>query len=210
MRSGQSPARSVGRGAKVRAAVHAATLAELVDKGYAALTVENVARRAGVHKTTVYRRWKDRESLLTDALAEHMATDIPVPDTGAIETDLQALARSIIEAFTSPTGQAILAAMFTGAAHLPEIAAARRHVFDDRLTRAEPVLRRAIKRGQLPEGTDPAEVLKTLAAPIYLRLLITAEPVNETTADQAVRVTLAAARAGALRQGHDDEPAGRE
>ncbi len=210
MRSGPSPARSVGRGAKVRAAVHAATLAELVDKGYAALTVENVARRAGVHKTTVYRRWKDRESLLTDALAEHMATDIPVPDTGAIETDLQALARSIIEAFTSPTGQAILAAMFTGAAHLPEIAAARRHVFDDRLSRAEPVLRRAIKRGQLPEGTDPAEVLKTLAAPIYLRLLITAEPVNETTADQAVRVALAAARAGVLQQGHDEESAGRE
>ncbi|WP_049566614.1 TetR/AcrR family transcriptional regulator [Nonomuraea sp. SBT364] len=194
----------------MRAAVHAATLAELVDKGYAALTVENVARRAGVHKTTVYRRWKDRESLLTDALAEHMATDIPVPDTGAIETDLQALARSIIEAFTSPTGQAILAAMFTGAAHLPEIAAARRHVFDDRLSRAEPVLRRAIKRGQLPEGTDPAEVLKTLAAPIYLRLLITAEPVNETTADQAVRVALAAARAGVLQQGHDEESAGRE
>ncbi|MEV0624014.1 TetR-like C-terminal domain-containing protein [Nonomuraea sp. NPDC050404] len=123
-----------------------------------------------------------------------MATDIPVPDTGSIETDLQALARSISEAFTSPTGQAILAAMFTGAAHLPEIAAARRHVFDDRLTRAEPVLRRATKRGRLPEGTDPAEVLKTLAAPIYLRLLITAEPVDETTADQAVHVTLAAAR----------------
>jgi hypothetical protein len=83
-------------------------------------------------------------------------------------------------------------------------------VFDDRLTRAEPVLRRAIKRGQLPEGTDPAEVLKTLAAPIYLRLLITAEPVDEATAVHAVRVTLAAARAGVLRQGHDDEPVGRE
>ncbi|MFC3986528.1 TetR/AcrR family transcriptional regulator [Streptosporangium jomthongense] len=208
MRSGQPPARPVGRGAKVRVAVHAATLAELVDKGYAALTVENVAQRAGVHKTTVYRRWKDRESLLIDALAEHMATDIPVPDTGAIETDLRALARSIVQAFTSPAGQAILAAMFTGAAHLPEIAAARRQVFDDRLARAEPVLRRAIERGQLPGDTDPAEVLKTLAAPIYLRLLITAEPVDETIADQAVRVTLAAVHAGALRPGRDDEPVG--
>lgn len=78
------------------------------------MTVENVAQRAGVHKTTVYRRWKDRERLLIDALAEHMATDIPVPDTGAIETDLRALARSIVQAFTSPAGQAILAAMFTG------------------------------------------------------------------------------------------------
>ncbi|MEU6722941.1 TetR-like C-terminal domain-containing protein [Nonomuraea wenchangensis] len=127
-----------------------------------------------------------------------MATDIPVPDTRAIETDLRALARSIVQAFTSPTGQAILAAMFTGAAQLPEIAAARRHVFDDRLVRAEPVVARAIERGELPRDTDPAELLKTLAAPIYLRLLITADPVDEATADQAVRVTLAAAHAGAL------------
>lgn len=199
MQSG--PAKPVGRGAKVRAAVHAATLAELVDKGYAALTVENVAQRAGVHKTTVYRRWKDRESLLVDALAEHMATDIPVPDTGTIETDLGALARSLVQAFTDANGQAILAAMFTGAAHLPEIAAARRHVFEDRLVRAEPVVTRAVERGELPGDTDPAELLKTLAAPIYLRLLITAEPVDETTAGRAVNVTLAAARAGALRTG---------
>ncbi|NBE84813.1 TetR/AcrR family transcriptional regulator [Micromonospora rubida] len=207
MKSDHSTARPVGRGAKVRTAVHAATLAELLDKGYAALSVENIAQRAGVHKTTVYRRWKDRESLLTDALAEHVAMDIPVPDTGAIETDLRALARSLVQKFTSPTGQAILAAMFTGAAHLPEIAAARRHVFDDRLARAESVVTRAIERGELATDTDPAELFKTLAAPIYLRLLITADPVDEATADQAVRVTLAAARAGALRPAHDGESA---
>lgn len=198
MESDRFTTRPIGRGAKVRAAVHAATLAELLDKGYAALTVDGVAQRAGVHKTTVYRRWKDRASLLTDALAEQMAIDIPVPDTGAIETDLPALARSLVQAFTSPTGQAILAAMFTGAAHVPEIAAARSHVFHDRLARAEPVVTRAIQRGELPAGTDPAELLKTLAAPIYLRLLVTTEPVDDATAEQAARITLAAARAGAL------------
>src|SRR5262245_4386940 len=63
------------RGSKVRDAVHAATLAELLDKGYAALSIDSVAQRAGVHKTTVYRRWVDRDSLLVDALAEHLATD---------------------------------------------------------------------------------------------------------------------------------------
>jgi AcrR family transcriptional regulator len=51
---------SVGRGPKVRAAVLAATLEELAAVGYAALTVDDVARRAGVHKTTIYRRWEDR------------------------------------------------------------------------------------------------------------------------------------------------------
>src|SRR6266496_6224804 len=83
-----------GRGPKVRAAVLAATLAELAGTGYAALTVENVARRAGVHKTTIYRRWKDRESLVTDAMTELAATQVPFPDTGDIDTDLRRLARS--------------------------------------------------------------------------------------------------------------------
>ncbi|GAA3563572.1 TetR/AcrR family transcriptional regulator [Nonomuraea rosea] len=190
----------VGRGAKVRAAVHAALLAELVEKGYAALSVDGVAQRAGVHKTTVYRRWQDLEALLVDALAEHIAADVPIPDTGAVEDDLRALARALVVSHTSPTGQAaVLAAMFTGAAHLPEVAAARRLVFEERFRRAEPVVARAVERGELPAGTDPAELLKTMISPIYFRLLLTGEPVDEGTADQAVRVTLAAARAGALR-----------
>lgn len=204
----QPAARPIGRGTKVRAAVHAATLAELVDKGYAALTIESVAQRAGVHKTTVYRRWKDRESLLADALAEHMAKDIPIPDTGAIDTDLRALAYSLVQSFTGLTGQAILAAMFTGAAHVPEIAAARSRVFGDRLARAEPMVTRAIERGELSADTDPAELLKALAAPIYLRLLITADPVDDAAAEQAVRITLAAAHAGALRPAGHGNPAG--
>jgi hypothetical protein len=59
---------------------------------------------------------------------------------------------------------------------------------------------RAIERGELARDTDADELLKLLAAPIYLRLLITAEPVDEATADQAVRIALAAARDGALRR----------
>jgi AcrR family transcriptional regulator len=189
----------VGRGAKVRTAVHAAMLAELVEKGYAALTVEGVAQRAGVHKTTVYRRWKDLEALLVDALSEHIAVDVPIPDSGSIEGDLRALARALVTSYTSATGQAaVLAAMFTGAAHLPEVVVARRLVFEERFRLAGPVVTRAVERGELPAGTDPAELLKTLIAPIYFRLLMTGEPVDETTADQAVRITLAAARAGAL------------
>ena len=54
-------------------------------------------------------------------------------------------------------------------------------------------------RGELPADTDPAELVRTLLAPIYLRLLVTGEPIDRTTADNAAKVTLAAARAGALR-----------
>ncbi|MDA3649616.1 TetR/AcrR family transcriptional regulator [Saccharopolyspora indica] len=196
----QQRVRAVGRGPKVRAAVHAATLAELVDKGYAALTVDNVAQRAGVHKTTVYRRWEDRESLVVDALTEHVAADIPVPDTGAIDTDLRELAAALVRWLTSPAGQAVLAAMFSDAARLPEIAEARTRVLDDRLRRAEPVISRAVERGDLPAETDPHELLKALAAPIYFRLLVHAEPVDDATAEHAAELALAAAHAGVLRR----------
>ncbi|MFD8563846.1 TetR/AcrR family transcriptional regulator [Streptosporangium canum] len=182
----------------MRAAVLAATLAELTGGGYAALTVDNVAHRAGVHKTTVYRRWKDRESLVVDALGEHIAADIPAPDTHAVETDLRELARSLVRTMTGTTGQAIIATMLSDAVRVPEIADLRRRLFDDRLRRSRPVIARAVERGELPAGTDPDELLKTLAAPIYFRLLITAETVDETTADDAARVALAAALAGAL------------
>src|SRR5580693_3020763 len=109
----QDRRRPAGRGPKVRRAVLAATLAELSETGYAALTVEAVARRAGVHKTTVYRRWPEREALVIDALTDHVAAEVPVPDTGSIDTDLRELARSRVRAMLTPDEQSWMMAVFT-------------------------------------------------------------------------------------------------
>jgi AcrR family transcriptional regulator len=206
-----APTRPVGRGPKVRAAVLAATLAELTAAGYAALTVDNVARRAGVHKTTVYRRWPDRERLVADALIDAIARDMPVPDTGTVEGDLRALARALVGWLSSPTGDAIIWTMLS-AGHVPEIAGIKRRFFEDRLRRDGAVVARAVARDELPADTDAAQVIKALVAPIYLRLLVTAEPIDGATADHAARVALAAARAGALgpaRAGDDEVVRGR-
>lgn len=191
-------ARPVGRGPKVRAAVLAATLAELGETGYAALTVERVADRAGVHKTTIYRRWKDRENLIVDALSEQIAEEIPMPDTGTIEGDLRDMAASFARWATSAPGQAMLAALLSDAVRIPEVAQARRRIFGDRLRRGEPVIIRALERGELPAGTAPAEVIKALVAPLYLRLLITGEPLDEQATERASQAAVVAARAGAL------------
>jgi AcrR family transcriptional regulator len=190
--------RPPGRGPKVRAAVLAATLSELGQAGYASLTVENVARRAGVHKTTVYRRWKTREDLVADAVADLAAAQVPFPDTGDIGADLHSLALSFVRLMNSPAGRAIAAATLSDAGRIPEIDQAKRHFFADRFQRAAPIVAGAITRGELPAGTDPAELIKTLIAPIYLRLLVTAEPISDATAATAVAITMAAARAGAL------------
>jgi len=198
--SGTAPSdrpRPVGRGPKVRAAVLLATLAELYEAGYAEFSIDNVAQRAGVNKTTVYRRWKDRPTLVVDAVTDQIAIEMPIPDTGAIEGDLRELALSLIKTLTSPIGRA-LASIMLAAAHVPEIAEVKHRFFDDRIRHAEPIVLRAIQRGDLPADTEPAELIKALIAPIYLRLLITSEALDQTVADQATRIALAAAHAGAL------------
>ncbi len=191
-------ARPPGRGPKVRTAVLAATLTELTENGYAALTIENIGRRCGVHKTTIYRRWRDRESLVADAVGEFAGAKVPVPNTGDIAADLRQLARSLVRFLNSPAGRNVLAATLSDAARIPAIAGAKRRFFQDHFRQAEPTVSAAIARRELPATTDPAELIRTLIAPIYLRVLVTAEPIDQATADHAAQVALAAARAGAL------------
>ncbi|WP_160050695.1 MULTISPECIES: TetR/AcrR family transcriptional regulator [unclassified Nocardiopsis] len=188
-----SASRPLGRGAKVRAAVLAATLTELGERGYSGLSVEGVAQRAGVHKTTVYRRWRDRQSLVVDALGQVVAQDVPMPDTGTLEGDLRAMARSLVDVLASPTG-AVIAAMLADAVRIPEVARARDRMFDDRVARARPVVERARARGELPPHTDPRDLVRALAAPVYLRLLVTGDPLDARAVEEAVRSALAAAR----------------
>ncbi|MEU9033469.1 TetR/AcrR family transcriptional regulator [Streptomyces sp. NPDC048352] len=190
---------AVGRGPRMRAAVLAATISELTAAGYAALTVDAVAQRAGVHKTTIYRNWKTSDELVADALTGHFAADIPIPDTGAAESDLRALARSLVATMTTDAGRALLTTALSDAVRTPRLAEIKRALFEDRFRQAEPVVTRAVERGELLAGTDPAELLKALVAPIWFRLAFTGEPVDEATADRAVAVALAAAHAGVLR-----------
>ena len=199
-RSGQPP----GRGPKVRAAVLAATLSELTETGYAAMTIENVAQRAGVHKTTVYRRWPSRERLVADAVTELAGTRVPFPDSDDIGADLRTLARSLVRFLGSPLGRAVTAVMQSDAGRIPEVADAQRRRFEERYRQAGPVIARAIARGELPPDTDPAEVVRNVLAPIYLRVLVSGEPITEIAADAAADAALAAARAGVLSRPSGD------
>lgn len=188
-----------GRGKKVRDAVLAATIEELAEVGYAALTMEGVAQRAGVHKTTVYRRWKDRERLVVDAVSEHVELEVSVPDTGTLEGDLRLLARGLVQWVSSTSGQAIITTMVSGAEQTPEIAQARRDFYRNRFRQTRGVVDRAIERGEIPEGTVPEEVLKSLASAVFFRALVLPEPLDVALADRAASIALAAARAGVFR-----------
>jgi AcrR family transcriptional regulator len=185
-----------GRTARVRAAVLEAALAELGQHGYAGLSIEQVAERARVNKTTIYRRWQTKDALLGDALACAVNTAVPVPDTGAAGTDLRQFARSIVDILTSDAGRAVASALFSDAARTPQVARIKRDLFAERHKVAAPIAERAIRRGELPPGTDARELIGLTVAPLYYRLLVTGEPIDYAVADRAAAAALAAARAG--------------
>jgi AcrR family transcriptional regulator len=95
------------RGEHVRQTVLTAAFDELVANGFDGATVAGVAKRSGVHETTVYRRWATRENLLVAALLERSADAVPTPDTGSIRGDLLAIVREVLAYVGSPAGTAI-------------------------------------------------------------------------------------------------------
>ena len=162
-----------GRSARVRRAVIEAALVELAESGYGGLSVEAVARRAGVHKTTVYRQWPDRERLVTDALMQRRVEEFAMPDTGALRSDLVTLALAIVAQLTQPHVTALIRMLVAEGPRLPAFRHIARSFWAARFERTGVVVRRAIDRGELPPETDVPMVLESLIAPLYFRLLVT-------------------------------------
>ena len=181
------------RGEHVRQTVLAAAFEELAANGFDGATVAGVAKRSGVHETTVYRRWVTRENLFVAALLERSADAIPSPDTGSTRHDLLAIVREVIAYVSSPTGRSILRA-----ATLPVDDAydgARQAFWARRLDALSPVVARGVERGDLRADCDARVLLEMLVAPIHGRLLLTGEPVDDDLAEQLVEVALNGAAA---------------
>src|SRR6185437_4567903 len=185
-----------GRTARTAEAVFASTISELSARPYADISVDTIAARAGVHKTTVYRRWGTKAELVAQALAGAAAAAIEVPDTGNFESDLRALSRSVGAVLADPGGAAITRAQLAGAAESAEIGALMDRFWATRLAAISAIVDRAVQRGEISSGTDAAGIMNAVAAPLYYRLLVTREPITERDADRAAAATLAAARAG--------------
>nr|WP_241833260.1 TetR/AcrR family transcriptional regulator [Streptomyces caatingaensis] len=195
-----------GRTARTRAAVRDAVLTGLVEHGYPGLTVEYVAEHSGVHKTTLYRRWGGVEGLVADALDLAGEDTWTPPDTGSLHGDLTALAREVLDTFTDPATAAAPSAFIAAAFQSDRAAVALRAFYDERFGRCAPLVERAVARGEVPAGTDARAVARAVSAPLYFRLFVTREPLDEAATGQAVTAALAAARAGAYAVAEPEEP----
>ena len=165
----------------------AAAFDELTECGVGGATIAGVARRSGVHETTIYRRWVTKEKLFVEALLTRSAEEIPTPDTGTVRGDLLAVVRAVIAYVTSPVG---LAALHMATLTDEENQQAREEFWAGRLDVLRPVVERGIARGELRPNADPALVLEALIAPLHGRLLLTGEPVDEQLGERLVDLVL--------------------
>jgi AcrR family transcriptional regulator len=191
-----------GRTARTRAAVLQAVISELAENGYAGTTVERIAARAGVAKTTIYRRWGGLNGLLADLMAQYAAREIPVPDTGHLDSDLRALAREIVASLQHPAIRAAFGSIVAAAIQEQAAQEVLSRFIAARTATMTVIVRRASQRGDLPDGIDAAEVLQIVTAQIYYRLFIAGEQPSQALADRAAATAAAAARANVPSHRH--------
>jgi AcrR family transcriptional regulator len=166
--------------------IRAAILALLADVGYGALTMDAVAAQAGVGKATIYRRWRTKEDLVVDTIAEISRAEVSPADTGSLEGDLRAMLRTIVDAVNGPTGAATQALLST-VPHNPALADAFREgpigvwrqAFGQIFDRAE-------ARGELRPGLAGTVVAEAITAPFVQRWLVNGLPVTEAYADEVL------------------------
>jgi AcrR family transcriptional regulator len=177
----------------VRAAVLEAAFELLADRGYEATTLPEIARRAGVHPTTIYRRWHTKQGLLTDAMLVYAAENIPTPDTGSLLGDLELLLREVVGVLAEPPVRALLGAVVADAtAGSSTIAGERTRYWQERFSRATVIVERGVERGELARDVDAYALIENLVAPAYMRALLTGRNLDDSFIAQQVANTIAA------------------
>lgn len=184
-----------GRSEDARLAVLRAADDLLVERGFAGVTIEGIAAKAGVAKQTIYRWWNSKVAVLMDTFLTDAEKELAVPDQGDIESDLREYLRLLTEFLTHSDAGAVLRALIGQAQHDPDLAHTLR---TDYLTQQREweraILRRGVERGELPADLDLDLALDRLTGPIYFRVLVTGEPVEQRFVDTLLERFLAEQR----------------
>lgn len=186
-----------GRTARVRRAVLDATADLLAERGFGALDLAEVAHRAGVGRTTIYRRWRTAPGLIGDLLVEMATESLPRSHHGSITADLRANARLVRKTLSDTRQSRLFRALIAAAACDRDAATALHTFYATRIDEWAPCVTEAVQRGELPANTDAHQVIRAVSAPLYYAFLATGQRLTTRLADQAADAAIAAAQAGA-------------
>ncbi len=196
---------AVPRG-EITTAIRAAVMQELAAVGYGRLSIEAVARRAGVGKTAIYRRWSNKLEMVLEIVSAVAGRQLATPDTGSLRGDLDVLLAVAAHALRHRLASQIIPDLLAEAARTPEIAETLHRTLRTYQREIGGLLvQRAVERGELPAGTDPDLTVELLLGPLYWRLSVAREPVDEAYLDRLAASVVAALRPDPER-GADPEP----
>jgi AcrR family transcriptional regulator len=194
-RARRAPAGAAVLREDVTEAIRSAVFAELAAVGYGRMSIEGVARRAGVGKTAVYRRWRSKLHLVLDLVSAIALQGLPAPDTGSLETDLHLLYEVASRALRHPAASQIVPDLFAEAARNPDLQEAlEKALREAQRSVAQGVLDAAAARGEIRPGLDRDLALDLATGPLYWRILVV-----RTRTNRAYPAALAKTVAAGLR-----------
>ncbi|MGW8378067.1 TetR/AcrR family transcriptional regulator [Streptomyces sp. ODS28] len=176
-----------GRSEEARLAVLRAADDVLAEKGFAGVTIEGIAARAGVAKQTIYRWWGTKTEVLLEAFLLDVTEDLAPPQYDDVARDLRAHLRQLAGFLGQSDPGAVFRALLAHAEHDRTFAEEFRARFlEEQRDRDRLPLELAVHRGQLPADLDVSTETDQLVGPVYYRVLVTGEPVDEDFTDRLV------------------------
>jgi AcrR family transcriptional regulator len=185
--------RSIGRPRDMRVdrTILEATLELIAERGVYEFRTDDVAARAGVGKGAIYRRYRSKDDLVTAAIAASVSEEIAVPDTGSTRADLLVLMRDAVDLYRRGSAARLMSNLLAAMAQRPELARSVKDGFlAGRRAALADVLRRGVERGDLRPDLDIALALDVLGGPLFYRLLVTGEPMDDRFAESVADLIL--------------------
>ncbi|WP_280396173.1 TetR/AcrR family transcriptional regulator [Nocardia brasiliensis] len=188
----RAPAGAAVMQPQVTAAITQAAFTELAELGYGKLTMEGVARRAGVSKPTLYRRWPTKEQMVLALVEQVAVAAADIPDTGSLRGDLRAFLAATASGFSHPLAARIIPDLLAEGVRTPTIAESLQSVGHSRRVKVGELLHRAIERGELPADLDLELALDLCIAPLFWRKLLGGNPTDDEYLDKLVHTLITA------------------
>jgi AcrR family transcriptional regulator len=150
----------------------------LAENGLGGVSVDEVSRRSGIAKTTIYRHWATRSDLLLDACALLSAEQVP-PNTGSLGSDLRVLLSELANLLATARWASVLPSVMDAAERETPVAEVYGRMQMEHAAPFREVIQRAIERGELPPDSDPSILTATLVGPLYYRRWFSREPISD-------------------------------
>ncbi|WP_436664158.1 TetR/AcrR family transcriptional regulator [Alicyclobacillus acidoterrestris] len=161
----------------------------LSESGVAGFTVDEVARRSGVAKTTIYRHWPTREALVIDACSQMIAQQ-ETPDTGSLEGDVSAILLEIAHLLRTANWSFVLPSIVDTAERNPEFAEIHSRIQRGHAAPLREVLQRAVDRGELSANANVSTIVAALLGPLFYRRWFSREPVDDQFVKAIIKLVL--------------------